>query len=99
MDGSARPSALIPLRRRTLSRAARSRWNHPRAASASRALGGNGALERAAAARSGRRAEKGSYAIFEKLPKRTKALLAMPEKDRAMAIREQKKTQKIKKDM
>jgi hypothetical protein len=35
--------------------------------------------------------------ISEKLPKRTKTLLAMPEKDRAGAIREQKKVQKRKK--
>jgi hypothetical protein len=29
--------------------------------------------------------------IYEKLPKRTKALLAMPEKERAKLIRERKK--------
>ena len=29
--------------------------------------------------------------IFEKLPKRTKAVLAMPEKERARLIRERKK--------
>lgn len=32
--------------------------------------------------------------IFEKLPKRTKAVLAMPEKERARAIRERKKVLK-----
>jgi predicted DNA-binding protein (MmcQ/YjbR family) len=32
--------------------------------------------------------------IFEKLPKRTKAVLAMPEKERAKLIRERKKTLK-----
>ncbi len=34
--------------------------------------------------------------IYEKLPKRTKAVLALPEKERAKAIRERKKTLKEK---
>ena len=38
---------------------------------------------------------KGAHAlIYEKLPKRTKALLAMPEKERAKVIRERKKVLK-----
>jgi hypothetical protein len=32
--------------------------------------------------------------IFDKLPKRTKTVLAMPEKERAKVIRERKKTVK-----
>ena len=35
--------------------------------------------------------------IYEKLPKRTKAVLAMPEKERAKVIRERQKLLKAKK--
>ena len=96
LDGTGTGVLVVSLRSGAVSRAAGEGRNYRVALSCQGALGDGGAMGCAAVKEVEEELRRAHALIFEKLPKRTKTVLAMPEKERAKVIRERKKTVKAK---